>query len=43
MKQARKTFYTNTSDSYLKYIESEVIPKIGMEFEAEKEHYHIKV
>lgn len=37
-----KSFYTNVSDAYKEAIQH-AVPKIGFDFESEKEHYHVKV
>ncbi|KAJ8646147.1 hypothetical protein MRB53_007895 [Persea americana] len=41
--QVTKTFYTNVSDAYMEAIRDVVVPKIGFDFESEKEHYHVKI
>jgi len=42
-KQVRKSFYTNVSSAYMEDIQNLVVPKIGFDFESEKEHYLVKV
>ncbi|XP_068657485.1 uncharacterized protein [Aristolochia californica] len=37
------TFYTSIPDSYVEFVQSVAIPRLAVEFESEKEHYHVKV
>ncbi|XP_008794943.1 uncharacterized protein LOC103710822 [Phoenix dactylifera] len=41
--QLHKSFYTNVLNEYMEEIQRLVVPKIGFDFESEKEHYHVKV
>ncbi|XXG50304.1 hypothetical protein AAC387_Pa02g4339 [Persea americana] len=41
--QVTKLFYTDVSDTYMEAIRDVVVPKIGFDFESEKEHYHVKI
>ncbi|KAG1370097.1 CTP synthase [Cocos nucifera] len=41
--QVHKSFYTNVPSEYMEEIQRFVVPMIGFEFEAAKEHYHVKV
>ncbi|XP_043703154.1 uncharacterized protein LOC122653250 [Telopea speciosissima] len=43
MSQVKRSFYTNIPSSYAEYILHGVIPKIGVDFDEEKEYYHVKV
>ncbi|RXI02436.1 hypothetical protein DVH24_030365 [Malus domestica] len=43
LKQLRKSFYTNIPVSYKENIVNEVVPKIGVDFEEEKDTFQIKV
>ncbi|THG10217.1 hypothetical protein TEA_003619 [Camellia sinensis var. sinensis] len=37
-----RSFYTNVPPTYMKYTTNEVVPKIGLNFEEEKELYQVK-
>ncbi|KAJ0102878.1 hypothetical protein Patl1_03744 [Pistacia atlantica] len=41
LKQLRRQFYTNVPMSYMENIISEVVPKVGVDFEADKDVYYI--
>ncbi|XP_058090763.1 uncharacterized protein LOC131237121 isoform X2 [Magnolia sinica] len=41
--QVKKSFYTNVPSAYMEAVQCLVVPKIGVDFESEKEHYHVKV
>ncbi|POO02982.1 hypothetical protein TorRG33x02_010430 [Trema orientale] len=43
LRQLKRSFYTNVPDSYMEYILKEGAPKIGVEFEEEKDVYHVKL
>ncbi|XP_070677004.1 uncharacterized protein [Malus domestica] len=43
LKQLRKSFYTNIPVSYKENIVNEVVPKIGVDFEEEKDTFQIKL
>ncbi|KAL0452225.1 UNVERIFIED_CONTAM: hypothetical protein Slati_1200600 [Sesamum latifolium] len=43
LRQLRKTFYTNTSPSYVEYVTTNVVPETDFECEEEKELYHVKI
>ncbi|XP_044466607.1 uncharacterized protein LOC123196618 isoform X1 [Mangifera indica] len=43
LKQLRRTFYTNVPTSYMENIIHGVVPKIGVDFKADNDVYHIKV
>ncbi|KAH7571773.1 hypothetical protein JRO89_XS04G0137900 [Xanthoceras sorbifolium] len=43
LRRMMRSFYTNTSSSYMENIISGVGPKIGVDLEAEKDIYHIKL
>lgn len=43
LKQLKGLFCTNVSDTYMENITKKVIPLIGVEFEAEKDRYLVKV
>ncbi|XP_042517480.1 uncharacterized protein LOC122091534 [Macadamia integrifolia] len=43
LSQVNRSFYTNIPGSYVEYILQGIIPKIGVDFEEEKEYYHVKV
>ncbi|KAJ0046605.1 hypothetical protein Pint_03700 [Pistacia integerrima] len=43
LKQLRRQFYTNVPTSYMENIISEVVPKVGVDFEADKDVYYIWV
>lgn len=43
LRQLKRQFYTNVPSSYVKNIIDGVVPKIGVNFEEEKELYHIKL
>lgn len=43
VRQLKRSFYTNVPDSYMEYILKEGAPKIGVEFEEEKDVYQVKV
>ncbi|CAL5342997.1 unnamed protein product [Camellia sinensis] len=38
-----RSFYTNVPPTYMKYTTNEVVPKIGLNFEEEKELYQVKL
>lgn len=42
LKQLRRTFYTNVPTSYMENIINGVVPKIGVDFKADNDVYHIK-
>jgi len=42
-KQVSKSFYTNVSSAYMEEIQNLSVPKIGFDFDSEKERYHVKV
>lgn len=43
LRQLRRSFYTNISDTYMENITQKVIPLTGLVFEEEKDIYHVKV
>lgn len=43
LRQLKRLFYTNVSNAYMDNITGKVIPLIGVEFEEEKDIYHVKV
>lgn len=43
LRQLKRSFYTNVSDTGMENIREKVIPLIGVEFEEEKDIYHVKV
>ncbi|XP_018498795.2 uncharacterized protein LOC103930352 isoform X2 [Pyrus x bretschneideri] len=43
LKQLRKSFYTNIPVSYKENIVNEVVPKIGVDFEEEKDTFQVKL
>ncbi|KAL6011818.1 hypothetical protein ACLOJK_002284 [Asimina triloba] len=40
--QVKKLFYTNVPSVYMETVQSLVVPKVGLDFESEKENYHVK-
>ncbi|MQM23859.1 hypothetical protein Taro_056929 [Colocasia esculenta] len=38
-----KSFYTNVPCAYVEEVEHLIVPKIGLDFDSEKERYHVKV
>lgn len=43
LRELRRTFFTNVPISYMEDIKSGAAPKIGFDFEEEKEQYHVKL
>ncbi|XP_038890293.1 uncharacterized protein LOC120079912 [Benincasa hispida] len=43
LRQLKRSFYTNVSDACIDHITAKVIPQIGVEFEEEKDIYHMKL
>lgn len=43
LRQLKRLFYTNVSNAYMDNITGKVIPLIGVEFEEEKDIYHVKL
>ncbi|XP_037493899.1 uncharacterized protein LOC119369057 isoform X2 [Jatropha curcas] len=43
LKRLKRSIYTNLPPSYMELIIDEVVPKIGVDFEEEKEVYHVKL
>lgn len=43
LRDLKRIFYTNIPVSYMEHIKSDVVPKIGVNFEEEKELYHVKL
>ncbi|XP_037493901.1 uncharacterized protein LOC105647792 isoform X2 [Jatropha curcas] len=43
LKRLRSSIYTNIPPSYMELMIDEVVPKIGVDFEQEKEIYHVKL
>ena len=43
LRQLKRSFNTNIPKSYMKYIVEEGAQKIGVEFEGDKDVYHVKV
>ena len=43
LSQLRRSFYTNIPNSYMENIKGEVTQKIKVDFEEEKDLYHVKV
>ena len=43
LSQLRRSFYTNIPNSYMVNIKGEVTQKIKVDFEEEKDLYHVKV
>lgn len=43
LRRLKKSFYTNIPTSYMDYITNKVVPKTGLDFEEEKDIYHVKV
>lgn len=43
VKKLRRSFHTNVSASYMDYIVSDAVPKLGVDFEAEKDIFHVKL
>ncbi|XP_050221413.1 uncharacterized protein LOC130014505 [Mercurialis annua] len=43
LRQLKRSFYTNIPSSYMKNIVDEVVQKIGIDFEEEKDIYHVKL
>ncbi|KAI8006772.1 hypothetical protein LOK49_LG07G01745 [Camellia lanceoleosa] len=43
LRQLKRSFYTNLPPTYMKYTTNEVVPKIGLNFEEEKESYQVKI
>ena len=43
LSQLRRSFYTNIPNSYMANIKGEVTQKIKVDFEEEKDLYHVKV
>ncbi|KAK1295241.1 hypothetical protein QJS10_CPA16g00696 [Acorus calamus] len=39
----KRSFYTNVSSEYLEAIQNSVVPKINVDFNSEREHYHVRV
>lgn len=43
LKQLKRLFHTNVPNTYMENIMNVVVPKIGVDFEEEKDIYHLKV
>ncbi|KAL7185088.1 hypothetical protein ACSBR2_027092 [Camellia fascicularis] len=43
LRQLKRSFYTNLPPTYMTYTTNEVVPKIGLNFEEEKESYQVKL
>lgn len=43
LRQLRRLFYTNVPNTYMENIMNVIVPKIGVDFEEEKDIYHVKV
>lgn len=43
LRQLKRSFYTNIPASYMENILTQVVPKVGVDFEAEKKVFHVKV
>ncbi|CAL5342996.1 unnamed protein product [Camellia sinensis] len=43
LSQLKRSFYTNVPPTYMQYTTNEVVPKIGLDFEEEKELYQVKL
>lgn len=43
LRRLKRSIYTNIPSSYMENIIDEVVPKIGIDFEDEKEIYHVKL
>ncbi|THG04195.1 hypothetical protein TEA_001426 [Camellia sinensis var. sinensis] len=43
LSQLKRSFYTNVPPTYMQYTTNEVVPKIGLDFEEEKELYQVKI
>lgn len=43
LRQLKRTIHTNIPSPYMENITNEVVPKVGVDFEEEKEIYHVKV
>lgn len=41
--QVSKSFYTTVPSTYMEAVQHVVVPKIGFDFEREREHYHVKI
>jgi hypothetical protein len=43
LSQLKRSFYTNVPNSYMENVLGEVVQKIEVDFEEEKDLYHVKV
>ncbi|XP_024029825.1 uncharacterized protein LOC21389893 [Morus notabilis] len=43
LRQMKRSFYTNIPKSYMEFVVEEGAPKIGVEFEQERDVYHVKL
>ncbi|KAJ0079544.1 uncharacterized protein LOC116114946 [Pistacia vera] len=43
LRQLKRLFYTNVPNTYMENIMNVIVPKIGVDFEEEKDIYHVKV
>ncbi|EXC21750.1 hypothetical protein L484_006464 [Morus notabilis] len=43
LRQMKRSFYTNIPKSYMEFVVEEGAPKIGVEFEQERDVYHVKI
>ncbi|KAJ8771709.1 hypothetical protein K2173_026886 [Erythroxylum novogranatense] len=43
LRQLKKSFYTNVPSSYMENIKDKVVPMIGVDFQEEKDVYHVKL
>lgn len=43
VRKLKRSFYTNVSPSYMDYIVNEGVQKMGLDFEEEKDVFHVKV
>ncbi|CAH9051993.1 unnamed protein product [Cuscuta europaea] len=43
LRTSKRSFYTNVPLSYMEHLTNEIVQKVGLDFEGDKELYHVKI